>query len=643
MMCASLLLLALAPAASLTTPSAVFHRLPPGAVQPTSWLRLQLEKQRDGLTGHAESLYGDIGQSNWLLCKTGGVESLSWERGPYYAKGLVALALTLDDATLKAKAKRWVDALIASQRPDGDFGPKPNNWWANMLALDIVWDWQAATGDARVVPFLRRYFAYQLATLPTHPLKADSGTWTPPRGGDEINVLLSYHAATGDADALRLAALVSSQTTDWETFYRQSGGVPGYLTHIVNFMQGLKTPALRWLLTGRSECRDSYRMLFAEDGWAMRNFGRADRMLNGTEPLSNNQPSEGTEICAIVERIQSCAAVVAATGETMAADDLESVAYNALAAGMPADWKGCRYYTLENQVCCTAAKTGFECPSNYRTLEPSPDPGYPCCRSNCHNGWPRFAMNLWMGTPDGGLATVAYGPCTVTTKAGVRIEESGDYPFGENVKLVFKTPVQAFPLQVRIPGWCEQAEVTVNGKTVGGSAPAGTFRTLMRDWLAGDTVELRFPMAVRTSFGYRDSVCVKRGPLVYGFAPAVNEKVVGTRTADGVAFPTRDLSAKNAWNYALLLAEDRSLAATVETGGAGDPFAPGNAFAHLRVKAFTTEAGFWGRLRNMHAARPYDPPASPLACVAKTVREIELVPVGGTELRVTWFPWAPTP
>ena len=85
------------------------ERLPPGSVRPTGWLLKQMEMQRDGLTGRAEELYVDIGKSDWL---TGGKRGgqFAWERGPYYAKGLTALAFALDDAELKARAKKWIDA-----------------------------------------------------------------------------------------------------------------------------------------------------------------------------------------------------------------------------------------------------------------------------------------------------------------------------------------------------------------------------------------------------------------------------------------------------------------------------------------------------------------------------------------------------
>ena len=69
--------------------SYAMERLPPGNVRPQGWLRTQMEMQRDGLTGHAEELYEDIGKSDWITRGTRGGQ-FAWERGPYYAKGLLS-------------------------------------------------------------------------------------------------------------------------------------------------------------------------------------------------------------------------------------------------------------------------------------------------------------------------------------------------------------------------------------------------------------------------------------------------------------------------------------------------------------------------------------------------------------------------
>ena len=198
--------------------------LPLGSIRPEGTLRARLVRQAEGLTGRAEELYRDIGQSDWLTNAGRGGE-FGWERGPYYARGLVALSLVLDDAKLKARAKRWVDAALASQRANGDFGPRPNNWWANMLPLAYLRDWAEATGDTRVVPFLERYFAYQEKAFDTQPLEGES-CWACARGGDEVEVALWLHGKTGDPRWFAFARRLMAMTADWTGYYHV-GGDPG--------------------------------------------------------------------------------------------------------------------------------------------------------------------------------------------------------------------------------------------------------------------------------------------------------------------------------------------------------------------------------------------------------------------------------
>ena len=58
-----------------------FIELPLGAIQAQGWLEERLIRQRDGLTGHLDSIYPAVmGNSNgWL-----GGEGDQWERGPYW-------------------------------------------------------------------------------------------------------------------------------------------------------------------------------------------------------------------------------------------------------------------------------------------------------------------------------------------------------------------------------------------------------------------------------------------------------------------------------------------------------------------------------------------------------------------------------
>ena len=629
-----------APSESRTIAPATLEVLPLGSVRAEGWLLRQLEKQRNGVTGHAEELYDDIGNSDWLT-NAGKGGQYDWERGPYYAKGLVALALTLDDAALKAKARRWVDAALTSQRPDGDFGPKKDNWWANMIVLHYLRDWAEATGDVRVEPFLRRYFDYQLKRLPEHPLSADSA-WAACRAGDELEVVLWLYDRTGDAGLLKIADLLVRQCSDWTTYYHDGGDgswKAGYRIHIVNFMQGLKFPALKSRLTHDAHDRMAYDAAFDPQGWAMRMNGRPDRMVNGTEPLSGRDAAQGTELCAIAERILSCRDVIATTGNTSAADDMEIVAFNSLPATLGDDGRGLRYYLVLNQPRCQKkGENGFECNRGGDATTPGLDAGFGCCRSNYHFAWPKFVQSLWMRR-DGGLAAVAYAPSRVTTETAT-IRTSGSYPFGDDVRLdILQARGGTWPLFVRIPTWCTKPCVAVNGQTVGGATTDGFIR-IEREWRTDDRIELSFPAEARLEMGVNDSRAVRRGPLVYAFAP----KAKITEVPERLGFGAREYQAAEAWNWALALPEkgeaiDAAFAADAKAV-ADDPFRHGSKPCRLTVRAGKTPYAGWGTHRTGFTLRAIEPPPSPVPMrMVSDVREVELVPLGATQIRLTLLPW----
>ena len=629
-------------------------RLPIGAVRPVGWLRVQLEKQRDGVTGHAEELYDDIGQSDWLT-NAGRGGQYAWERGPYYAKGLLSLAFALDDATLKARAKKWVDAILASQKTDGSFGPKAHNWWANMIALWLVRDWAEATGDARVVPFLEKYFAFQRQEFATCPISGDS-MWAVARTGDEMDVVYWLYDQTGKAEWLDFARTLSKESADWTSFYRR-GGDPGrlkntgYRCHIVNFMQGLKTPALQWRLDGDPAKRAAYRAAFDPAGWVMRMCGRPDRMVNGSEPLIDRSASGGTELCAIAERILSCQTHLTVFADADVADDLETVAYNSLPATLAPDGKGLRYYCLLNQPACLNKFLLFanngDRSENVGAICPGPHAGFGCCRSNFHLAWPKFVQSMWMAR-EGGLAAVAYGPCEVFTPTA-DVSQSGDYPFGPHVTLkVTRTRGGTWPLFVRIPGWCEGAKVAVNG-TDAGAAVAGTFKRIARTWQAGDEVTLYFPMAARLSHWEQDAVAVTRGPLLYAFEVPMEERKVEKYKVPyenawidnyGGDFPRKELFPKGPWNWVLALGKGGMLdVESSEVTIPNDPFVPGNAPVALTVPAVKSDFGCWGYMREVTTGRAVDPPPSPVPDEGGAVEKLKLVPFGSTQLRISLFPW----
>ena len=298
----------------------LYKRLPMGCVEAKSWLKRQLQLQKEGLTGHAEELYDDIGKSDWVTgAKRGG--QFAWERGPYYAKGLVALAYVLDDQDLKNKTQKWIDKVIESQREDGDFGPKSHNWWANMIVIHYMRDYYEATRDKRIPAFLEKYFRFQLKTLPSHTLSADS-KWAKARGGDNLDIVLWLYNLKGEAWLMDLARLLVVQTNEWHKYYATGKGNNAYPEHIVNLMQGLKAPPLMYLVSGDAKHKNGYGAAFDENGWLWKKCGRIDGMVSGTEPLTDRSTTQGTELCAIVERILSSSIAIKILGDAAIGDQL---------------------------------------------------------------------------------------------------------------------------------------------------------------------------------------------------------------------------------------------------------------------------------------------------------------------------------
>lgn len=563
-----------------------YVRLPIGSVRAEGWLLRQLQLQKQGLTGSAELIYDAIKEdSGWL-----GGKGEGWEKAPYYYKGLLALALVLDDAELKDRAQKWVDWSLKSQREDGWFGPEGNDdWWPRMIVLFAMRDHYEATGDSRVLPFLTKYFAYQLEHLPQRPLTE----WGRARAGDNIDVVLWTYNQTGDEKLLELAKLLRSQAYPWTTIFSenrfQQFGKDFHPKHIVNVTQAFKTPSVVWQFTHDQADRDATKRGMEH---LYRHYGRVDGQWSGTEMLTGKKSTDGVELCADVERIISNGIALTILGDAALGDQLEKVAYNSLPAHTSPELRQITYYQLSNQVAARHGGHGFEQDYSNGNM-PGPHSGFPCCCYNWHAGWPKFVQSMWAGTADGGVALLAYGPnrlnTTVAGEVPVTILQKTDYPFHQTVTLEVE-PARAakFPLELRIPEWCHSPEIKVNGEAVRDLKP-GTFVRIDREWKKGDRVEIRFPMDVRTSTWTNDTVALERGPLALERGPLAFSLKIDEdwrKSADYLGdFDEYEIHPKSAWNYALQI--DRSSPKVdVQERPVGEiPFATDRAPVVIRLQA----------------------------------------------------------
>src|ERR1035441_7400509 len=215
---------------------------------------------------------------------------------------------------------------------------------------------------------------------------------------------------------------------------------------------------------------------------------------------------------------------------------------------------------------------------------------------------------------------------TTTVRGGtaVTIEEQTDYPFRESVTLAMKmTGTARFPLAVRIPAWVAAASVTVNGAPAVG-VKAGEFLEIERQWKNGDRVELRFPMAVRTSTWFNNSISVERGPLVYSLQIGESwHKIKQTSpAADWEVYPTTP------WNYALV----KGAFQVTEKAMARQPYTADASPVEIAAKARRLPQ--WTLVDDSPGVLPVSP-----VTTKRAEETVTLVPYGAAKLRITAFPW----
>jgi len=614
-----------------------FLQLPLGSIKPAGWLRRQLEIQADGMGGRLDEVWPDVGANSGWLGGTGE----AWERGPYFLDGLLPLAWLLDTEPLKAKAQRFIDWTLANPWPNGMIGPKGNDdWWPRMVMLKALTQYHELTGDTRVIPVMSRYFRYQLLELPKRPLVS----WGRFRWQDELLSVIWLYNRTNDTELLDLMRLLQTQGWNWRAAFedfpfkervtfreiykllKDSPTLPDrfMFSHGVNNAMGLKASAVWSLVSGSHTDRVAMqRQLAILDQY----HGLPIGMFSADEHLAGHNPSQGVELCAVVEALYSLEQGLAITGDVVLADRLERIAYNALPATFTDDMWAHQYDQQPNQIKCCLAPGPFATNGQDANLF-GLAPNFGCCTANFHQGWPKLTASLWMASADGGLAAMIYAPCEVVTSVGnvrVRLSEATDYPFRDQIHITVEPerPL-AFPLKLRVPGWARGARVSVNGQSVSNTARDG-FIVVDRTWHTGDRVDLAVDVETRTVPGFNRSVSVQHGALL--FSLPIHERWEKLRdhglTADWEVYPI------SAWNYGI---EEGARFQRIEQPISSIPFSSRSPPVVITTKARPVPT--WTTDTDYASA----PPVSPVPLPDGAPEVVTLIPYGAAKLRITSFP-----
>lgn len=629
-----------------------FIKLPIGAIRPEGWVLACLEREENGMTGHLEELsaFLETKDNAWLNPDGKGIHG--WEEVPYWLRGYADMGYILKDPVIIKKAEAWLNAVLKSQRPNGYFGPltiEKNgtpSLWPNMIMLWCLQSYYDYSHDKRVLPFMTRYFKWELQEPDSLFLK---NYWGNSRGGDNLYSVYWLYNRTGYPWLLQLATKIHDNMADWG----QANTLPNW--HNVNIAQGFRAPATYFLQTGNpADLEATY-----HDFHLIRDlYGQVPGGMYGADENArpgHTGPHQAIETCGMVEQMNSDEMLIRFTGDPLWADNCENVTFNTYPAAMTPDFRALRYLTAPNMVTSdtTNHSPGIENAGPFFMMNPL---DHRCCQHNHSMGWPYYAENLWMATPDNGLAAVLYSAGKVTAKVGtgkeVVIKEMTHYPFSDHIEFIVHsgTKVQ-FPLYLRIPGWCKNASVSINGKRQKADFPPDTYARIENTWKDGDEIDLKLPMEITVSkwAENNNSISVNDGPLTFSlkikerFEDMNPEKIPTEDAHYQPDIPVKEWPAvaiypESAWNYGLdFKSPDVKKNFTIlhrPWPKDNFPFTPESVPIELvttgkQIPSWKIDKhGLCGAL-----------PQSPVA-VSTPAKQIVLIPMGATRLRISVFPVA---
>ena len=640
----------------------VYKELPLGDIKPEGWLLDQLVTMRENSTGHMDEIYDKIKIDNgWL-----GGKGDNWEETPYWLDGALPLAYLLNDKALKRKVLKYVNWSIDNQRPSGYFGPiteweletgkkvnvencdKGQDWWPRMVMLKVIQQYYSATKDDRVIPFMERYFSYQEATLDKCPI-GHWTEWAESRGIENVKIIQWLFNINNDEKLLKLADKIQSQSFQWSDSLGNRDWVINAAVnpdgrewmhrHGVNVGMALKAPVENFERTGDSTYLEDINTGYHD---LMTLHGLPNGIFSADEDLHGNAPTQGTELCAIVETMYSLEDIIGVTGNPKYMDALERTTFNAMPPQTTDDYSEKQYFQLANQVEIQRGVYAFTLPFNRGMNNVlGAKSGYTCCYVNMHQGWTKFAQHLWFKTRDGGLAALLYSPNTLRIKIGhnqqeVIIKEDTQYPFGEDITFKVQQGKGAkFPLQMRIPAWCKNPSLTINGK-VSELDIKDHIATIERAWNKGDEIKLNLPMKVRVSSWAENSKTIERGPLVYGLK-------IGQKWGKGHQEQEGDyytIAPKTAWNYGLLDSDVNNANKEVQVSQKGlkEDFKWNLENVPVEIKIKAKLIPDWKAVNGLAYLPVSGRDGFYKGNVSDEIETITLVPIGFSKLRIVAFP-----
>lgn len=239
-------------------------------------------------------------------------------------------------------------------------------------------------------------------------------------------------------------------------------------------------------------------------------YGRAYQLPNATAH---------TETCANIGNVLWNWRMLQITADAKYADIVELALYNSVLSGI----------SLDGEKFCYNNPLNVSADLPFKQRWNKEREGYVrlsnCCAPNVTRTIAEvnnYAYNL----SQEGVYVNLYGSNnlkTVTIKGeNLEVDQQTNYPWdGKIVLKIVKAPKSDYSFFLRIPGWSQGAEISINGKKIDNAIASSSYEKITQKWKTGDVIEINIPMPVEIMQAnplveeIKNQIAVKRGPIVY--------------------------------------------------------------------------------------------------------------------------------
>ena len=464
-------------------------------------------------------------------------------------EGMAWSLLVAPDPKLEEQLDSLVDLIVSAQQPDGYLNThftlvEPEKRWKNLNhehelycaghLIEAAVAHFEATGKRKFLDAMCRYADLIAATFGRGP-----GQMRGYPGHEELELaLVKLYRATGGKRYLELAKyFIDERGSEPNYFTTVEGLSPSKLENIqadvpVRKQTAATGHAVRALYlytgvadvaaeTGDAELRQLAERIF--DNIAERRMyitggvGSTPQGEAFTYDFALPNDTAYAESCAAMALVQFSKRLLDATGKRKYAEVMERALYNNALSGISLDGRHF-FYANPQEVNDTTREL--------MNLGRVRQEWFSC--SCCPTSYCRFLPQLGRF-----CAAVAPDSLRIDIPAAMRIdaphfaaEVAGDYPYSGDIALTV-TRGGEFEAALRIPEWCREFSVKLNGADATSHVADGYWRW-KRQWQAGDKVELSLRIEAELRFADprvpadAGRAAIQRGPLVYCVESADN-------------------------------------------------------------------------------------------------------------------------